>query len=128
MSHKKYMAIIGGAGLLAWIGFFLVVSKLSPYENMGLSLGLFFVTLFIALSATFAALGFYFRVWLFKNEIFYKHINVALRQGVFLSLIAILCLVFQMMRVLTWWSGTLLVAVAVLLEAYFSAKDSEYSG
>lgn len=128
MSHKKYMAIIGGAGLLAWLGFFLVISKLSPYENMGLSLGLFFITLFIALSATFAAFGFYFRVWLFKNEIFYKHINVALRQGVFLSLIAILCLVFQMMRVLTWWSGALLVAVAVLLEAYFSAKDSEYSG
>ncbi|MEK7547847.1 MAG: hypothetical protein AAB540_03050 [Patescibacteria group bacterium] len=128
MSHKKYMAIIGGAGLLAWLGFFLVISKLSPYENMGLSLGLFFITLFIALSATFAAFGFYFRVWLFKNEIFYKHINVALRQGIFLSLIAILCLVFQMMRVLTWWSGALLVAVAVLLEAYFSAKDSEYSG
>ena len=122
------MAIIGGAGLLAWLGFFLVISKLSPYENMGLSLGLFFITLFIALSATFAAFGFYFRVWLFKNEIFYKHINVALRQGIFLSLIAILCLVFQMMRVLTWWSGALLVAVAVLLEAYFSAKDSEYSG
>jgi hypothetical protein len=125
MSHKKYMAIIGGAGLLAWLGFFLVISKLSPYENMGLGLGLFFITLFIALSATFAAFGFYFRVWLFKNEIFYKHINVALRQGIFLSLIAILCLVFQMMRVLTWWSGALLVAVAVLLEAYFSAKDSE---
>ncbi|OGJ42344.1 hypothetical protein A3I58_04115 [Candidatus Peregrinibacteria bacterium RIFCSPLOWO2_02_FULL_39_10] len=125
MSHKKYMAIIGGAGLLAWLGFFLVISKLSPYENMGLSLGLFFITLFIALSSTFAAFGFYFRVWLFKNEIFYKHINVALRQGIFLSLIAILCLVFQMMRVLTWWSGALLVSVSVLLEAYFSAKDSE---
>lgn len=119
------MAIIGGAGLLAWLGFFLVISKLSPYENMGLSLGLFFITLFIALSSTFAAFGFYFRVWLFKNEIFYKHINVALRQGIFLSLIAILCLVFQMMRVLTWWSGALLVSVSVLLEAYFSAKDSE---
>src|SRR3989338_3659108 len=125
MSHKKYMAIIGGAGLLAWLVFFIVISKLSPYENMGLSLGLFFITLFIALSSTFAAFGFYFRVWLFKNEIFYKHINVALRQGIFLSLIAILCLVFQMMRVLTWWSGALLVSVSVLLEAYFSAKDSE---
>lgn len=110
---------------MAWLGWFLVYTKLSPYETMGLSLAFFFTTLFIALSATFAVLGFYFRVWLFKNEIFYKHINVALRQGIFLSLIAVFCLIFQMMKVLSWWSGSLLVVVAVLLEFYFSAKDSE---
>lgn len=125
MTHGRYITIIGGSGLLAWLGWVLVYTKLSPRETMGLSLAFFFTTLFIALSATFAVLGFYFRVWLFKNEIFYKHINVALRQGIFLSLIAVFCLIFQMMRVLSWWSGLLLVVVAVLLEFYFSAKDSE---
>lgn len=125
MTHGRYIAIIGCSGLLAWFGWFLVYTKLSPYETMGLSLTFFFTTLFIALSATFAVGGFYFRVWLFKNEIFYKHINVALRQGIFLSLIAVFCLIFQMMKVLSWWSGLLLVVSAVLLEFYFSAKDSE---
>lgn len=125
MTHGRYIAIIGCSGLLAWLGWFLVYTKLSPYETMGLSLAFFFTTLFIALSATFAVVGFYFRVWLFKNEIFYKHINVALRQGIFLSLIAVFCLIFQMMKVLSWWSGLLLVVSAVLLEFYFSAKDSE---
>ena len=127
MTHHRYIGIIGISGLIAWIGWLLVINKLSPYESMGLSLLLFFLTLFIALSGTFTALGFYFRVWLFKNEIFYRHINVSLRQGVFLSLIAIFCLVFQMMRVLSWWSGLLLVAIALLLEFYFSSRDSELS-
>lgn len=127
MTHHRYIGIIGISGLIAWIGWFLVINKLSPYESMGLSLLLFFLTLFIALSGTFTALGFYFRVWLFKNEIFYRHINVSLRQGVFLSLIAIFCLVFQMMKVLSWWSGLLLVAIALLLEFYFSSRDSELS-
>lgn len=125
MTHGRYIAIIGGSGLLAWLGWLLVVTKFSPYESLGLSLAFFFITLFIALGSTFAVVGFYFRVWLFSNEIFYKHINVALRQGIFLSLIAVFCLVFQMMKVLSWWSGSLLLISAVLLEFYFSAKDSE---
>jgi len=125
MSHNRYIAIIAGSGLLAWIGWLLVLFKLSPYQTLGLSLAFFYITLFIALSATLAVIGFYFRVWLFRNEIFYQHINVALRQGIFLSLIAVFCLIFQMMRVLSWWSGLLLVIIAVLLEFYFSARDSE---
>lgn len=126
MTHLKYISIIGISGLLAWIGWILIVIKLSPYESMGLSFSLFFITLFIALTSTFTVFGFYFRVWLFKNEIFYQHINISLRQGLFLSFIAILCLLFQLMKVLSWWSGLLLVIIAVLLEFYFSARDSSY--
>ncbi len=127
MTHHKYIGIITTAGVISWIAWILVVTKMSPYESMGPSLTFFFVTLFIALTTTLTAIGFYFRLWVFKNEIFYKHINVSLRQGVFLSLVAVFSLVFQMIKVLTWWSGMLLVAVAVLLEFYFSSKDSEFS-
>ena len=127
MTHHRYIGIITTAGVISWIAWILVITKMSPYESMGPSLTFFFVTLFIALTTTLTAIGFYFRLWVFKNEIFYKHINVSLRQGVFLSLIAVFSLVFQMIRVLTWWSGILLIAVAVLLEFYFSVKDSEFS-
>jgi len=124
MTHHRYISIIAFTGVLAWMAWVLIILKLSPYESMGLSLTFFFITLLIALSCTFTVFGFYFRVWLFKNEIFYKHINIAFRQGIFLGFITISCLVFQMMRVLNWWSGFLVVVVAVLLEFYFSSKDS----
>jgi len=127
MTHHRYIGIITSAGIISWIAWALVITKMSPYESMGPSLTFFFVTLFIALTTTLTALGFYFRLWFFKNEIFYKHINVSLRQGVFLSLVAVFSLVFQMIKVLTWWSGILLVSAAVLLEFYFSSKDSEFS-
>ncbi len=126
MTHHKYISYIGFSALVAWVSWLLIIFKLNPYGSMGLSLAFFFITLLIALSCTFTVLGFYFRVWLFKNEIFYKHIGIALRQGIFLSLISIFCLVFQMMRLLNWWSGLLLVVIAVLLEFYFSARDSEF--
>ena len=99
MTHHRYISIIALAGIMASVAWILVILKLSPYETMSLSLVLFFITLFISLSSIFTVFGFYFRVWLFKNEIFYKHINIALRQGVFLGLIAVSCLVFQMLRV-----------------------------
>lgn len=126
MTHSRYISFIAISGGLAWLAWILVLTNLSPYESLSLALTFFFVTLFIALTSTFTLLGFYFRLWLLKNEIYYKHINVALRQGVFLSLIAVFCLVLQMVRVLNWWSGLLIVFAAVLLEFYFAAKDSDY--
>ncbi len=128
MVYSRYISIIAGSGFLGWISFLLVLNRLSPYENMGLALSFFFITLFIALTCTFGVFGFYFRVWLFKNEIYYKHIGVSLRQGILLSMITNFCLVFQMMRLLSWWSGILLVMIAVLLEFYFSSRDSEMLG
>ena len=125
MTHNRYISMLMVAGLIAWVGWFLVVFKLSPGESVELALLLFFLTFFIALSSLFTVFGFYFRLWLFKNEIFYKHINIAFRQGLILSLITIFCLVFQMIKLLNWWSGSLVVSIAVLLEFYFSSKDSE---
>ena len=128
MTHSKYLSIIGLAGAFSWVAFFLTLFKLSPYESMGLSMTFFFVTLFIALSCTFTVVGFYFRMWLFRNEVFYRHISISMRQGIFLSLIVVFCFVFLALRVLNWWTGMLLILAAVLLEAYFSSKDSEALG
>lgn len=125
MTHHRYITFIALAGLISWLGWGVVITKLSPFYNMTAALSFFYLTLFIALTCTFTVVGFYFRVWLFKNEIFYKHINIAFRQGLFLSMITIITLVLQMLRVLNWWSGILLVVFAVLLEFYFSSKDSE---
>lgn len=126
MAYNRYIGIIALSGFFAWVGWFLVVTRLSPFVSMGLSLSFFFLTLFIALSCSFTVFGFYFRVWLFKNEIFYSHINVAFRQGILLSVIVMLCLALQMLRVLNWWSGGFLIFGAVLLESYFSSQDSEF--
>jgi hypothetical protein len=125
MTYKKYILALLTSAIIAWFAWFLIIYKLNPYETMSIALPFFFLTLFIALSCTFAIIGFYFRLWLFNNEIFFKHINIALRQGIFLSLITIFCLVFQMLRVLSWWSGILLLFIIALMEFFFSSKSSE---
>ena len=124
MSHHRYLAFIAAAGVLSWIAWIVVLAKLNPFESTALALGLFFLSLFLALISTFTVIGFYFRVWLNKNEIYYDHINIAFRQGLLLTIITIGCLVFQIMRVLTWWSGLLFIATVTLIEFYFMAKEA----
>lgn len=122
MSHTRYLTIIGIAGLTAWLGWTITLYKLNPFESTGMALGFFFVTFFIALMCTFTVLGFYLRVWIYKNEIYYSHINISLRQGILLSLIVIISLAFQLLGVLNWFSGLLLIAAVLLIESFFSIR------
>lgn len=125
MTHNRYLVTIAGAGIVSWIAWTLVLYKMSPLESTEMSLGLFFISLFFALVCTFTVLGFYFRVWLNKNEVYYNHINIAFRQGLLLTIITLGCLVFQLLGILTWWSGLLCIAAVTLIEFYFMAKDKE---
>jgi len=120
--HNRYLAYIGFAGFVSWVAVFVVMAKLSPDESRALALLLFFISLFFALTATFTIIGYYFRLWLQRNEIFYNHLNVSLRQGILLSIIAVGCLSLQILRVLNWWLGLLLIAAVTLLEFYFSSS------
>lgn len=115
--------ILGIAALISWLAFYLVINKLDPFASTGLALALFFVSLFFALTSTFSVIGFYIRVWVNKNEIYYDHINVSLRQAILLTLITLGCLLFQLLSVLTWWSGLLLIAAVTMIEFYLVAKD-----
>lgn len=126
MSHHKYLAIIGAAGVVSWLAWIVVINKLNPFDSTGLGLGLFYLSLFFALACTFTVIGFYFRLWLNKNEIFYNHINIAFRQGVLLTVIALGCLTFQLLGILTWWSGLLLIGSVTLVEFYCMARQGEY--
>ncbi len=108
---------------MAWLGWAITLYKLNPFESTGMALGFFFVTFFIALMCTFTVLGFYLRVWIYKNEIYYSHISISLRQGILLSLIVIISLAFQLLGVLNWFSGLLLIAAVLLIESFFSIRS-----
>jgi Na+/melibiose symporter-like transporter len=99
--------------MFGWASWGVVIHKLSPYVSPAPALVFFYTSFFIAHTATFALLGFYLRVWLNKNEVYYQHINIALRHGVLLSVIMCTGLFFQRLRVLTWWDGLLLVLIMI---------------
>ena len=123
MTHNRYLLFVGIAGLFSWIAWFIVLNKLDPFESTELALGLFFLSLFFALSCTFTIIGFYFRLWLTKNEVFSSHLHIAFRQGIELTIIALGCVFFLILGVLNWWSGFLLILCVSLVELYFAARE-----
>lgn len=123
MTHNRYLLFVGIAALVSWAAWYIVISKLDPFESTGLALSLFFLSLFFALSCTLTILGFYFRLWLNKNEIYSNHIIVAFRQGIELTIISLGCIFFLILGVLNWWSGFLLILCVSLVEFYFIAKQ-----
>lgn len=122
MSRSLYLFGIFIAATFGWASWGVVINKLSPYVSPGPALIFFYTSLFISLTATFALFGYYLRVWLNKHEVYSQHINIALRQGMLLSIIMCTGLVFQRLRVLTWWDGLLLVLIMILVEFFFMAK------
>lgn len=123
MTHNKYLAFVAAAGLVSWIAWFIVLTKLDPFESTALALILFFVSLFFAMGCTFTVIGFYFRLWLNKNEIYSNHIAISFRQGIELTVIACGCVLFLILGVLNWWSGFLLILAVSLVELYFVARQ-----
>jgi hypothetical protein len=123
MIHGTYLLAILIAAVFGWASWIVVINKLSPFTTPELALSLFYTSLFIALAATFALIIHYFRVWLNKGETHNAQLNTALRQGMLLSAMISAGIAFQRLRVLTWWDGLLLLAIVLLIEFYFMARD-----
>jgi len=123
MIHGTYILAILIATVFGWASWIVVLIKLSPFTAPQLALSLFYTSLFVALAGTFALIIYYLRAWLNKGEIFNSHLNTALRQGVLLSTMISIGIAFQRLKVLTWWDGLLLLAIVLLIEFYFMAKE-----
>ena len=123
MTSKKYLFGLAVLAVLGWIAVAVVVWRLDPFTSTAFAVPFFLAALFFALVGTLALGGFYFRVWFRHGEIYLQHISIALRQAIFLTVAVEIALVFQILRILTWWDGILIAAAVGLAEIYFSSRD-----
>jgi hypothetical protein len=124
MPHNRYILCILIAFALSLSAIFLVLSRLDPYESTSLALGLLFLSAFICLTSFFALLGYFIRKLIYNNEIIYSHINIALRQGLLLSVCSLACFFLLITSTLKWWSGGLIIVFITLIELYVSNQEN----
>jgi peptidoglycan/LPS O-acetylase OafA/YrhL len=124
MTLKNSLTIVVVTLALGLASFGLVLFRLNPYSAPQLSIPMFYVSFFFFVSSIATLIGFFARmITRKKDEEFYNPLNVSLRQGVLLGLCTGGLLAFQSMRTLTMWDGILLVAIIVLIEVYFMARE-----
>lgn len=133
MKPRSYLLIIAAIAFIGWVSFALVITKFQPCTEpgqltlcksvSGLALGVFALSALFALLGTFIGMGFGMRM-IFNAEVYKEHLGISIRQGLLLTLCIIGALGLQLLSVLTWWSGLLLMALIVIIELYFAAKSS----
>jgi hypothetical protein len=123
MIHGPYLIAIAIATLFSWASWVVVINELSPFTQPAWALSLFFASLFFALTGTFTLIIYSLKVWGNKREIYNKHLNTSIRQGVLLSAMICVGLFFERLKVLTWWDGLLLLAIVLLIEFYFMSRE-----
>lgn len=105
------------ATLLAWLGFFIIISSFDPTTGSWLVYTMFYVLFFLSSLGTLSLLGFILRS-LFNRKKIRARILAAesFRQALIFSAVVVVAMMLQAGRVLTWWNMLLLICLATILE------------
>lgn len=119
----RFLLLLGLGGIIVLLSF------TSPYQDDELKkLNIPMIATFLA--AVFAFAFAFFSLLLLKvrkkallrNKEVSLDFGISLRQGFLISLAAVVILVLQSFRVLTWWDGMLAMGAIMMLELYFLVK------
>lgn len=122
MTLKSYLwglRIIALVSVIAWIT---VVINIDPESSVFAGQSLFFASMFAMLSSILTLFFTWMRKTMSGGESAFVHLGMSLRQGILISLLVIVLLVFQRLQILVWWDGLLLVAGFFLIELYFLTR------
>lgn len=108
------------ATLLCWAAFYLVINTINPFATMPLGFGLFYLSLFFALTGTLALLGFIIRYIFKRNQFITYQVVTSFRQGIWLAVLVVVGLYLQSQQLVAWWNLLILVVLLAVIEYAFS--------
>jgi hypothetical protein len=109
--------------LLMVIVWALVMFNIDPDEAGIIGQVFFYVSLFLMLSGVLSLFFVWLRRKIIGDEMAARHLGVNFRQGILLSVLVIIFLLFQSVRILTWWDGLLAAGGIFLIELYFLSRS-----
>ena len=127
MSLSRYVLVMIFATLVAWGAFLLVLFNVDPYDGGVIGRALFLGSLFFALFGTLSIVGFLARARWRKGVPLYWHVLNAFRQALLISLVGVISLTLQALRLLNLWNSVLLLLAATLLEIFFLTRQPKLS-
>ena len=122
MSLSRYVLVMIFATLVAWGAFLLVLFNVDPYDGGVIGRALFLGSLFFALFGTLSIVGFLTRARWRKGVPLYWHVLNAFRQALLISLVGVISMTLQALRLLNLWNSVLLLLAATLLEIFFLTR------
>lgn len=123
MTLRQYLLMMSIGTIICWLIWVLVVSNIDPVETGLVGSIFFYVSLFLALIGTFSVIGFLIRKKIIKDEVVvFHHVRHTFRQGLLISLLILIALMMLQFKLLTWWTGVLIVLLFLVLESIIFAN------
>ncbi len=125
MSLRLYLLLMSLATIVAWFGWGVVVTNQVPDPAMAMPFLLFYASLFVALTGTFAIIGFLVRFHTRQDDLPFRQVVLAFRQAISYAVLLVIVLVLQSKRLLTIWNTFFLLGAFILLELFFLTRRRE---
>lgn len=109
--------------LISWAILYLIVNWIDPTKSAAAAFILFFLVLFLAISATASLTGYIARSIMMRHQLPAHRVRPSLRQGVFLGVFVDLLLFLQLERILVWWVAAIIVLLFIVIELVFTSYD-----
>ncbi|PIR03394.1 MAG: hypothetical protein COV60_00585 [Candidatus Magasanikbacteria bacterium CG11_big_fil_rev_8_21_14_0_20_43_7] len=126
MTIKQFLLIIGGATLLCWGAWGVVLWNIDPFQASILNMAFFYISFFLALTGTIATAcyGWYHFFGDVQIPVF-RYVKKSTKQGVSIAGIITVLLYLQGIGALTVWTGIfILLVIALFVSLLFSKKQS----
>lgn len=123
MKTRLYIFIIFCINLFSLGYLIMILFNYNPYYADNFTITMFFISLFLFLSSILSLIGFYIRIKIYNNEVFYANFAPSLRQAILISLVIVGLMVLNSLKVLTLWDGLMFAFSILLLELYFQNKQ-----
>ena len=113
----KYLWGIWAAGIIALTAFILIVVKFDPYTANWPIFLLFFASFFIAAAAI--AVTLIYIIGIKRGAVDFPNLfSEAVKLGIIISVAVTTLLYLQMLHILTWWNGLIVIIIAIILGVF----------
>lgn len=87
----------------------------------------FYTSLFLTLLGFFSLIGLFVRLIFTKDTLVFKKVTTSFRQGIWFSLLIVICLYLNRIDLLIWKNVLILVVALALLEIFFMSFKTKHS-
>ncbi len=121
---KTTIGLLILTALLSGGGLYLTINRMGPYdETAWLSLTLLGLSAFFCAASIFTLIGSLTRLALYREETYFFHFLIALRQGLLLAFFIVGYLALSALMVATWWNLLLFLVSLFFVELYFLNRE-----
>lgn len=127
MTIKQYLIIMIIGAILCWVAWGFVILNIDPFQDTGVGLGFFYVSLFFAFLGAVSLINFLIRYYFSKSDLpLFRFVQRSFRDALFISAILIALLFLQGKGYLQWWNLVVgLLAVSLFAVFRFVNKKRE---